>query len=148
MKKYRRFMFHDICDVKVWRKSYLWLNFNASTVKSENLQFDVLLLSIANKVSAKKVQKNYLSQHWKMIETLKKKRTFGLINDMKNLVNFNANSGISENLHFDGLILSKVFSVWAKKNTEEFCREKWLMVSKMTQGVWWMFGQVVVSNVR
>ena len=115
MKKYRRFMFHDICDVKVWRKSYLWLNFNASTVKSENLQFDVLLLSIANKVSAKKVQKNYLSQHWKMIETLKKKRTFGLINDMKNLVSFNANSGISENLHFDGLILSKVFSVWAKK---------------------------------
>ena len=124
------------------------VNFNASTGKSENLQFDVLLLSIANKVSAKKVQKNYLSQHWKMIRTLKKKRTFSLKNEMRNLVNFNANSGISENLHFDGLILSKVFSVWAKKNTEEFCREKWLMVSKMTQGVWWIFGQVVVSNVR
>ena len=124
------------------------VNFNASTGKSENLQFDVLLLSIANKVSAKKVQKNYLSQHWKMIRTLKKKRTFSLKNEMRNLVNFNANSGISENLHFDGLILSKVFSVWAKKNTEEFCREKWLMVSKMTLGVWWIFGQVVVSNVR
>ena len=121
------------------------VNFNASTGKSENLQFDILLLSIANKVSAKKVRKNYLSQHWK---TLKKKRTFSLKNDMRNLANFNANSGISENLHFDGLILSKVFSVWAKKNTEEFCREKWLMVSKMTQGVWWIFGQVVVSNVR
>ena len=124
------------------------VNFNASTGKSEYLQFDILLSSIANKVSAKKVRKNYLSQHWKMIQTLKKKRTFSLKNDMRNLVNFNANSGISENLYFDGLILSKVFNVWAKKNTEEFCREKWLMVSKMTQGVWWIFGQVVVSNVR
>ena len=37
------------------------LNFNASGGKSENLHFDVLLLSIAYKVSAIKVQKNYLS---------------------------------------------------------------------------------------
>ena len=37
------------------------VNFNASSGKSENLHFDVLLLSIAYKVSAKKVQKNYLS---------------------------------------------------------------------------------------
>ena len=35
--------------------------FNASSGKSENLHFDVLLLSIAYKVSAEKVQKNYLS---------------------------------------------------------------------------------------
>ena len=33
----------------------------ASSGKSENLHFDVLLLSIAYKVSAKKVQKEYLS---------------------------------------------------------------------------------------
>ena len=37
------------------------VNFNASGGKSENLHFHVLLLSIACKVSAKKVQKNYLS---------------------------------------------------------------------------------------
>ena len=48
------------------------VNFNASSGKSENLHFDVLLLSIAYKVSAKKVQKNYLSWHWKKIQTLKK----------------------------------------------------------------------------
>ena len=36
------------------------VNFNASSGKSENLHFDMLLLSIAYKVSAKKVQKNYL----------------------------------------------------------------------------------------
>ena len=33
----------------------------------------------------------------------------------RNLVNFNASSGKSENLHFDGLLLSKVCNVWAKK---------------------------------
>ena len=37
------------------------VNFNASSGKSENLHFDVLLWSIAYKVSAKKVQKSYLS---------------------------------------------------------------------------------------
>ena len=39
------------------------VNLNASSGKSENLYFDVLLLSIAYKVSAKKVQKNDLSLH-------------------------------------------------------------------------------------
>ena len=37
------------------------VNLNASSGKSENLYFDVLLLSIAFKVSAKKVENNYLS---------------------------------------------------------------------------------------
>ena len=36
------------------------VNFNASNGKSENLHFDVLLLSIAYKVSGKKEQKSYL----------------------------------------------------------------------------------------
>ena len=37
------------------------MNLNVSSGKSENLHFDVLLLSIAYKVSAKKVRKNDLS---------------------------------------------------------------------------------------
>ena len=37
------------------------LRFAANSGKSENLQFDMLLLSIAYKVSAKKEQKNHLS---------------------------------------------------------------------------------------
>ena len=38
-----------------------FVNFNVSSGRSENLHFDVLLFSIAYKVSAKKAQKNYLS---------------------------------------------------------------------------------------
>ena len=45
------------------------VNFNASSGKSENLHFDVLLLSIACKVLAKKVQKMSLM-------TLKSDRNF------------------------------------------------------------------------
>ena len=39
------------------------------------------------------------------------KLTLGSKNDMRNLVKFNANSGKSENLHFDILLLSKVYYV-------------------------------------
>ena len=37
------------------------VNFNMTSGKSENLHFNVLLLLIAYKISAKKVQKGYLS---------------------------------------------------------------------------------------
>ena len=39
------------------------------------------------------------------------KLTLGFKNDMRNLVNFNASSGKSENLHFDVLFLLKVYYV-------------------------------------
>ena len=35
-------------------------------------------------------------------------------NDMTNLLNFNVSSAKSENLHFNVLLLSKVYYVWAK----------------------------------
>ena len=49
------------------------------------------------------------------------KLTLGSKNHVRNLVNFNASSGKSENLHFDVLLLSKVYYVWTKKSTEELC---------------------------
>ena len=39
------------------------VNINASSNKSKKLHFNVLLLSIAYKVSAKKLQKNFFSWH-------------------------------------------------------------------------------------
>ena len=43
------------------------------------------------------------------------KLTLGSKNDMKNLVNFNESSGKSEDLHFEVLVLSKVYAVWDKE---------------------------------
>ena len=45
----------------------------------------------------------------------KGKLTCGLKNDLRNLVNFRASSRKSENLHFDGLLLSKGFKVLDEK---------------------------------
>ena len=81
------------------------VNFNASSGKSENLHIDVLLLSIAYKVSAENVQKNNLSWHWNKIQNFGEKLTFYLKNDLRNLVNFNLSSGKFKNLHFDGILL-------------------------------------------
>ena len=41
----------------------------------------------------------------------KEKLTCGLKNDIGNLVNFHVSSCKSENLHFDGLVLSKAYKV-------------------------------------
>ena len=52
----------------------------------------------------------------------KGKLTPGLKNDIRNLVNFQAKSRKSENLHFDGVLLSKAYKdLDKKKNTEERC---------------------------
>ena len=41
----------------------------------------------------------------------KEKLTDGLKNDIRNLVNFHMSSHKPENLHFDGLVLSKAYNV-------------------------------------
>ena len=82
------------------------VNFNTSSGKSKNLHFDELLLSIACKVSVKKVYTKELSlMTLKKDSNFEKKLNFCLKIDMRNLVNFNPSSGNSENLHFDGLLL-------------------------------------------
>ena len=48
-------------------------------------------------------------------EKFEEKFTPGSKNDMNNLVNFNASSGKSENLHFDVLLLSISYKVSAEK---------------------------------
>ena len=79
------------------------VNFTASSGKSKNLHFDLLLFSIAYKVSVKKAQKNSIMA-LKSDSNFKEKLTFCLKNDMRNLVNFNASSGKSKTLHFDELL--------------------------------------------
>ena len=49
----------------------------------------------------------------------KGKLTHDLKNNVRILVNLYASSGKPENLHFDGLILSKAYKDLDEKNTEE-----------------------------
>ena len=69
-----------------------------------------------------------------------------------NLVKFYVSSQKSEILHFDGRLLSKSCS-FNKKSTEELSlmilkcaakfKENWLVVSNMTQEIWWIFTQTL-----
>ena len=70
MKKHKRVMFHDNEECPKFEEKLTLgskndmrnlANLNVISGKSKTLHFDVLLFSIACKVSAKKVQKNYLS---------------------------------------------------------------------------------------
>ena len=65
-------------NLNLGSKNYImnFVRFNASSGKLEKFHFDVLLLSIAYQVSSKNVKKNYLSQHWRKIQTLKKNWLF------------------------------------------------------------------------
>ena len=90
------------------------VNFNASSGKSETLHFDMLLLSIAYKVSGKKVQKSYLLWHWRVIQTLNKKSFF--VWKMAWEIWLILTRAV-ENLKICtlmGVFLSKVCNVWAK----------------------------------
>ena len=60
------------------------------------------------------------------------KVTFCLKNDIRNLMSFNLSSGNSENLHFDGIFLSKLCNIWAKITQTGCVMKKWLMILKMT----------------
>ena len=48
-----------------------FVNFHASSQKSENLHFDELFLSKAYKVLDEKLQKSYVSWHWRVMQNLK-----------------------------------------------------------------------------
>ena len=87
------------------------VNFNATSGKSENLHFGVLLLSIAYKVSVKKSVEELSPMTSKSDPNFEEKLTFCWKNDMRNLVNFNSSSGKFEDLHFDRIFLSKVCNV-------------------------------------
>ena len=74
-KKQQQVISHDIGEwCKVWRKTDLgfkndmtnFVNFNAGSGKSENVHFDMPLLSVAFKVSAKKYRRviSHDSEKW------------------------------------------------------------------------------------
>ena len=89
------------------------VNFHESSRKSGHLHSDRLLLSKAYKDLDEKVLKSYVSWHWRVIKSFKKNWLLIPKNEIKNLVNFTAISGKSENVHFRVLLMLKVYYVWA-----------------------------------
>ena len=114
--------------------------FHCSPKISPNLYFDRLLLLEVCKISAKKVQRSYMSYDpeesckiWVNLTCCFKngKNWWMLTRALKSLTN----------LHFDWLLLCKVFNVWAKEVHRSYLswhwrmqnlKKNWLVVWKMT----------------
>ena len=85
----------------------------------------------------------------------KGKLTCGLKNDKMNLVNFHTASWMSENLYFDGLLLSKAYKVLDEKVQKRYVSWHWRvmqslkknrpLVPKTTWGIWWILTRAVES---
>ena len=91
----------------------------------------------------------------KGVAKFKRKLTCGLKNDIRNLVNFHASSWKSENLHFDWIHLSKAYKYLDEKVQRRYVswhwrvmqslKKSWLLVPKMTWGIWWILMQAAAS---
>ena len=119
---------------KVWRKYISWYQRVVENLKKnlffvskmtiiwwiliwalkilKKLNFDCFLLC---NVWLKKVQRSYISRHWRAMQNLKKKLTRGLENDMRCLGNFDQNTWKSQNWYLHGILLYKVENTWATK---------------------------------
>ena len=85
-----------------------------------------------------------LKSHVKFEEKL----TCGLENDMSNLANFHQNTLKCQNWYFHGILLSKIENAWATNLQRSYnqwhwrmiknAKRNWLVVSKLTQGIWWI----------
>ena len=109
-----------------------------------------------HQISAKSVQRSYVSWYWRMVQNLKKKWLFVskmpriwwiLIRVLKSL----------KKLHFDWSILWKVYNVWPKKVQRSYIschwrvckvwKNNWLVVWKTIWGVWQIFIRTL-ENVK
>ena len=95
------------------------VNFHASSLNSEYLHFDGILLPKAYKNLDGKLQKNYLMALTTDAK-YEEKLALGCKNDITNLVNFNKSSGKPKNLHFDVQILLIAYKVSAKKVQQSY----------------------------
>ena len=71
-----------------------------------------LLLSKVYIVWTKRVERCYLSWHWRVMQLLKKNPTCCLENDMWDLVDFHKSTWKCQNWNSDGTLLPKVENVW------------------------------------
>ena len=91
----------------------------------------------------------------KGVAKFKWKLTCGLKSDIRNLVNFYVSSWKSKNWHFDWIRLSKVYKYLDEKVQKSYVswhwrvmqslKKNWLLVPKMTWGIWWILMRAVTS---
>ena len=130
-------------------------NIHQSTRKFQNPYFDGILLSKIENLWASNLQRIYVSWQWRMMQNLKRnwrdssKVTWRiwqiLARALQNIKSW----------HFNGLFLTKVYNFWAKKTQKSYfwwhwilmpnLKQNWLVISKMTWGIWQIFTRALKS---
>ena len=85
---------------------------------SPNLYFDRLLLLKICKISAKIVQRSYVSWHWRVMQNLKK-QWFAVLKMTRIRWFLTGALKSLKNLHFDWSLFCKVHDFWAKNSSKE-----------------------------
>ena len=138
----------------IWTKrnhqSAKFQTFDCSREISPNLYFDRLFLLKVYKMSARKPHRSYVSRHVKS-DTKFEEKSFCCFKNDKNLVNFDPSTQISQTFSLWPLS-GKVYNVWPKKvlriylswqwRTMQNLKKNWLVIWKMTWGIWQIFTSV------
>ena len=100
-------------------------NFRQSTQKSQNWNFDGILLSKVENVCAWNLQRSYVSWKWRMMQNLERnwlvvsKLTWEIWQDLTRALRS------LKSLHFNRLFLTKVYNVWAKTVETSYLSRHW-----------------------
>ena len=144
LKKYRGVTFHDTEGwCKIWKKTDLWLGkwheeyakFSPEQLKVSKLGYwwDHLIQS-RKSMSLKSTEELYVMT-MKNDTKFEKELTCQFKIDMRNLMNFDPSTWKSQNFHFNGLLMSKVYIVWAKKVRRSNLSWNWRGMQKIWRGI-------------
>ena len=125
---------------KVAHQSAKFQNSDCSGEVSPNLYFDRLLFLKVFKISAKKVQRSYVSWYWSVMQNLKKNQFF--VSKMTRIWWILIWALSLQNSHFDCSLSCKIFNFWPKKVQGSYLswhwrfmqnlKKNWLVLWKMT----------------
>ena len=154
LKKYRGVIFHDTREwCKVWRKTDSWfgiLHEEFGKFSPELMKVSKLRLLLGPFIQSRKCMSlKFIAELCLMTmnndSKFGKKLTYQFKIDMRNLTNFDPSTWKSQNLHFNGLLLTKVYKVWAWKVQRSYVcwhsrliqslKENWLVLLKLTWGI-------------
>ena len=146
-QKYKGVIFHDTEQwCKIWINPYLVVSKMAWRI---GWTFIRAFKSLKNcTLMGSFCPKHIMFQLGNFRGIIQGKLTCGLKNDITNLVNFHASSRKSENLHFDGILLSKAYKDLDEKMQKSYVswhwrgmqslKKNWLLIPNMAWGIWWI----------
>ena len=117
-----------------WKMTRNLVNFHVSCRKSENLHFDQILLSKTYKDLYEKIQKSYVSWHWRVVQSLQK--NWLLVSNMTWGFWWIFNQPLkSPKIPLRWVILSKVYEVWTKKIQRNYLSWHWTVMQNLNNGM-------------